>query len=52
MNDVALSELLASQGFRGASAEPVLDRLRQSGLTRAGKIRSAVAWISAVRDSA
>ena len=48
MNDIALSELLASRGFRGAGMEPALDRLRQSGLTRAGKTRIAEAKIEAV----
>ncbi|MCY4502643.1 MAG: hypothetical protein OXE57_13895, partial [Alphaproteobacteria bacterium] len=48
MNDIALSELLASRGFRGPGAEPALDRLRQSGLTRAGKTRIAEAKIEAV----
>ena len=48
MNDIALSELQASRGFRGAGVEPALDRLRQAGLTRAGKTRIAEAKIEAV----
>ena len=48
MNDIALSELLASRGFHGAGMEPALDRLRQAGLTRAGKTRIAEAKIEAV----
>ena len=39
MHDIALSELLSSRGFEGASAELALDRLQRSGLTRHGKIR-------------
>ena len=48
MNDLALSDLLASRGFRGAGAEQALQCLRQSGLTRAGKTRIAESKIAAV----
>ena len=48
MHDIALSELLSSRGFEGASAELAFDRLQRSGLTRHGKIRIVEAKIEAV----
>ncbi len=48
MDDVAISELLASRGFEGESAERALAGLYRDGLTRPGKKRIAKAKIEAV----